>query len=133
MVFEVLGSMLLTFLYLTQTEEKTKLSGDPAITTMIISATYTALTYYSVFSGVVSGSPFNPAVAFGEFWAVLFGGNYDSGYNMWICLFFSFAGALLAVLLFEFVYKKAMDSVQDVEQLDSDGEAEDAEAKLMNA
>ena len=135
MVFELLGSMLLTFLYLTQTEEKTKLSGDPAITTMIISATYTCLTYYSIAFGVVSGSPFNPAIALGEFWAVLFGGNYDSNLslNMWVCLFFSYGGALIAVLLFEFVYKRAIDSVQEVEQMDSDGEADDAEAKLMNA
>ena len=133
MIFEALGAMLLTFLYLTQTEEKTKLSGDPAITTMFISATYSALTFYSMTSGVVSGSPFNPAIAMGEFWAVLFGGDYNSDYdsNMWICLFFAYGGALVAVVLFEFVYKKAMDQVQEVEAVDSDADENDQEAKFL--
>ena len=127
MIFEILGALLLTFLYLTQTEEKTKLSGDPAITTMIISATYTALTVYSSYSGVTSGSPFNPAIALGEFWAVLFGGEYnkDAQYNMWVALFFAYAGSILAVLLFELVYKKAMDAVDEVEQIVSDDDDED--------
>lgn len=43
MLAETIGSMLITFLYLTQTEEKTKMSSDPAITTLIISATYAAV------------------------------------------------------------------------------------------
>lgn len=61
---EALGSFFLAFLYLTQTEEKTKLSNDPAITTLIIAAAYIA----SIL--MVSGpedylSCLNPAVAFG--------------------------------------------------------------------
>ena len=39
-VSESLGSFFLVFLYLTQTEESTKLSKDPAITTLIIAASY---------------------------------------------------------------------------------------------
>lgn len=39
---EVLGSFFVAFLYLTQTEAKTKLSQDPAITTLIIAASYIA-------------------------------------------------------------------------------------------
>ena len=61
---EVLGSFFLAFLYLTQTEEKTKLSKDPAITTLIIAASYIAALM------MVSGphkylACLNPAVAFG--------------------------------------------------------------------
>jgi glycerol uptake facilitator-like aquaporin len=37
---EVIGSFFVVFLYLTQTEAKTKLSKDPAITTLIIAAAY---------------------------------------------------------------------------------------------
>jgi glycerol uptake facilitator-like aquaporin len=61
---EVLGAFFLSFLYLTQTEDKTKVSKDPGITTLIISASYIAALL------MVSG-PFNylaclnPAVAFG--------------------------------------------------------------------
>merc|ERR1719272_416247 len=39
---ETLGSAILVFLYLTQTEGKTRLSTDPAITMLIISAGYLA-------------------------------------------------------------------------------------------
>ena len=125
MIFETLGSLLLTFLYLTQTEEKTKLSGDPAITTMIISATYTSLMAYSMYSGVVTGTPFNPAIGLSEFFAVTFGGQWRSGGWMPIYMTFGYAGSLLAVLLFEFVYKKAMDAVEEVEQIASDDDEED--------
>ena len=40
MCLETLGTFVLVFLYLSQTEEKTKLSNDPAITTAIIAASY---------------------------------------------------------------------------------------------
>lgn len=42
MVSESIGAFFLAFLYLTQTEEKTKLSKDPAITALIIAASYIA-------------------------------------------------------------------------------------------
>lgn len=61
---EIIGSFFLAFLYLTQTEEKTKLSKDPAITTLIIASAYIAALM------MVSGPEdylacLNPAVAFG--------------------------------------------------------------------
>lgn len=63
---EILGTFFLCFLYLTQTEAKTKLSKDPAITTLIIAASYIAALL------MVSGphiylACLNPAVAFGTF------------------------------------------------------------------
>ena len=64
MVAEAIGAFFVTFLYLTQTEDKTKLSNDPAITTLIIAASYLAAMM------MVQGpddtlTPLNPAVAFG--------------------------------------------------------------------
>jgi len=61
---ETIGSFFLAFLYLTQTENKTKISNDPAITTLIIASSYLAAML------MVSGpneylTPLNPAVAFG--------------------------------------------------------------------
>lgn len=61
---EILGSFFLAFLYLTQTEEKTKLSKDPAITTLIIASAYIAALL------MVSGPEeylacLNPAIAIG--------------------------------------------------------------------
>ena len=42
MVAEAVGAFFLAFLYLTQTEDKTKLSKDPAISAIIIAAAYVA-------------------------------------------------------------------------------------------
>ena len=54
----------MTFLYLTQTENKTKMSNDPAISTLIIASAYMASML------MVSGpddyiSPLNPGVSLG--------------------------------------------------------------------
>lgn len=64
-VAESIGSFFLAFLYLTQTENKTKMSNDPAITTLIIASAYLASML------MVSGpdnylTPLNPAVALGQ-------------------------------------------------------------------
>ena len=61
---EIIGSFFLSFLYLTQTEASTKLSQDPAITTLIIAAAYVASLM------MVSGAEdylacLNPAIALG--------------------------------------------------------------------
>jgi len=109
MVLEMVGSMLITFLYLTQTEKDTKMSEDPAITTLIIAATYVAVVGYGESSKVVSGSPYNPASAMGLFWAILFQSDIHNTKHLWVYFFFSYAGSLLAVVLFECVYKKAMN------------------------
>ena len=100
--------MIITFLYLTQTEEKTKMSSDPAITTLIISATYVAVVCFTEANGVMTSSPFNPAASLGLTFAILFGGEIKQTEHIWVFLIFSYAGSLLAVLLFEYVYKKAM-------------------------
>ena len=64
MTSEAIGAFFVTFLYLTQTEEKTKLSSDPAITTLIIASSYLASML------MVCGpddflTPLNPALAVG--------------------------------------------------------------------
>lgn len=63
-VAESIGSFFLAFLYLTQTENKTKLSTDPAITTLIISAAYIAA-LLMVSAPEVNLACLNPAIAFG--------------------------------------------------------------------
>lgn len=63
-VAETLGSMLLCFLYLTQTEEKTKLSKDPAITMFILSACYLACIEFTGSTSVMDVGVCNPAIGF---------------------------------------------------------------------
>ena len=133
MFVEVIGTMLITFLYLTQTEEKTKMSSDPAITTLIISATYVAIVSYGETSAVQTGSPYNPAAAFGIFMGMAFDGDVSKTEGVWIFLFFAYAGAMLAIVLFEFVYKKAVSVVEDQDQGSSDDERSDHDALLPTA
>ena len=109
MVLEMVGSMLITFLYLTQTEKDTKMSEDPAITTLIIAATYVAVVGYGESSHVMTGAPYNPAASMGLFWAILFQSDIDQTNHIWVFFIFSYVGSLLAVVLFECVYKKAMN------------------------
>ena len=123
--------MIITFLYLTQTEEKTKMSSDPAITTLIISATYVAVVSFSEINGVISGSPFNPATSLGLTFAIIFEGNIEYTKHIWVFLIFSYAGSLLAVFLFEYVYKKAMSAVQAVEH-DYDDEHNEHQDSLIS-
>lgn len=104
----MIGAMLITFLYLTQTEKDTKMSEDPAITTLIIAATYVAVVGYTETGFVMSGSPFNPASALGLTFAILVQSDIRNTQGIWVFLIFSYLGSLLAVVLFECVYKRAM-------------------------
>jgi glycerol uptake facilitator-like aquaporin len=102
---EAIGSFFLAFLYLTQTEEKTKLSNDPAITTLIIAASYIAALL------MVSGpsdylSCLNPAVAFGASFEQTYAGSADGWIRAYVYLPFPFLGGIIAVFFHEFVYKK---------------------------
>ena len=125
--------MIVTFLYLTQTEEHTKMSADPAITTLIIAATYTAVVGISEspLIKVTSGSPFNPAAAAGIGAAILFQGNIKNTKHTWVYLIFSYVGSLLAVFLFEFVYKKAMQNVEDPTHDSDDDERQEHDDHLL--
>lgn len=119
-ISEVLGSFFLAFLYLTQTEEKTKLSKDPAITTLIIAASYVAaLTMVSGPFNVVAC--LNPAIGFGASMQQSYKGVGDGWSKAYVFLGMPFVGSLIAVLFFEFVYKKVLDTVTEAEELDVDG------------
>lgn len=131
MIMETIGSMLITFLYLTQTEEKTKMSSDPAITTLIISATYTAVIGYGESSIVMTGSPYNPASALGLMFAIIFKGDVKQADGVWMFLFFGYVGAALAILLFECVYKKAMQVVENRGEVDDEDEDRSEHDSLM--
>ncbi|CDW80400.1 probable aquaporin pip2-5-like [Stylonychia lemnae] len=115
---EILGSFFLAFLYLTQTEEKTKLSKDPAITTLIIAAAYLGALL------MASGPQdylacLNPAVAFGTSFQQLYTGSADGWSVSYVYLPSPFIGGLIAVIFFEFVYKKVFETIQSTEEDDA--------------
>jgi glycerol uptake facilitator-like aquaporin len=113
MVEETMGSALLVFLYLSQTEEKTKLSDDPAITTLIISASYYAAIYLGYNTTTSAVSSLNPAISLGLITFQVFAGNFSAMHFSWIYCVFGFLGAALAVILFEFVYKRSQEIVNE--------------------
>ena len=54
----IIGSFILVFMYLTQTETSTKLSNDPAITTGIVASSYMVAILIGLgYGGNVSTSP----------------------------------------------------------------------------
>lgn len=115
---ESIGSFFLAFLYLTQTEERTKLSKDPAITTLIIASAYIAALL------MVSGPEdylacLNPAIAFGAcFEQVYNGGEYALGWKRSYVYFpIPFVGGLAAVFFHEFVYKKVSATISESEEV----------------
>lgn len=114
MIQQVLGGFLIVFVYLTQTEQGYKLSNDPAITTMIISGCYVIALYIGRSSSVwfMMVSPQNPAIALGMMTAVTFKPGKVSPPNgdmswAWTYLVFPWIGSVVAVAVYEFLFKKA--------------------------
>lgn len=123
MFSDCLGSFILVLAYLTQTEEKYKLSEDAAITLMIISAAYLvgmALCYapgggiivLGVMSGWWTASPLNPAISLSIITFATFDGNISEMHYAWAYLVTSWGGSLLAVLCYEFGFKKFQNTVE---------------------
>lgn len=116
---EVLGSFFIVFMFLTQTEDKTKLAKDPAITTLIIaSSQVTALIMTS--TPYRSLSCLNPAIGVSTVFIMLFKGDTAGIADIWILAIFPFIGAILAVIFHEFVYKKVQEEVEEQED-DNEG------------
>jgi glycerol uptake facilitator-like aquaporin len=117
MVSEMLGCFLLVLAYLTQTEDKYKLSSDSGITLMIISGAYEIALQISHPNAILwTQSPLNPAIALSEITFATFDGNIENMHWSWIFFTFGWAGSLLALVMFEYVFKKAADVVEEVDE-----------------
>ena len=115
MFLQIIAAAILVFLYLTQTEEKTKLSDDNAITTLIIAASYFVSVFWSSeYTNVQTPSPVNPAIAIADSFAIWIEYNIPPWrFYIWMFWVFPLVGSLLAVLLFECVFKRAQKIVAD--------------------
>jgi glycerol uptake facilitator-like aquaporin len=117
MVAETIGAFFVAFLYLTQTEQKTKLSNDPAITTLIIASSYLAA--MMMVCGPDSDiTPLNPAVGLGTIFQQFLHGNADAFARFYIYLGFPLLGGFCAVVFHEFVYKRVSETIQESEEVD---------------
>ena len=128
---EIIGSFFLAFLYLTQTESETKLKADPAITLLIIAASYIAAML------MVSGSAdylscLNPAVAIGASFEQVYAGHADGWKRAYVYLPVPFAGGFLAVLFHEMVYKKVRSTISASEENDSNNDEDDNKQGMLD-
>lgn len=110
LIQEFLGSFCLVFFFLSQTEEKTVISHIETIHCFVLAAAYIAA------RGIVCGNTatlsnyaaiLNPAIAIGIFLASWFNDIGDAFKWVWLYPTVPFLGAILAVIFFEFVYKKS--------------------------
>jgi glycerol uptake facilitator-like aquaporin len=130
-VTEITGTFLLTFLYLTQTEEATKVSKDPAISTLVIAACYTGAILMVSPPNANGRAVLNPAIGLMSPLVSLFEGYTDPMKWFWIYLSFPFVGSILAVIFHEFIYKKMQENVEEVERRESfRGEDNDGDGLL---
>jgi len=121
-VSESIGSFFVAFLYLTQTEEKTKLSKDPAITTLIIAASYLAALLMTS-PPDVGFSCLNPAIGVASTIVMSFDKiNGVLGLEwIWIYALFPFVGGICAVIFHELIFKKVQSAIAEQEEEDTDG------------
>jgi glycerol uptake facilitator-like aquaporin len=103
-ILEIMGSFFLVFMYLTSTEEKTKFTKDAAIQTIILAGSYLgAMLIAGVKMETLDASPVNPAIAIAF---VFFNPSTKAFGSVLIFGTMSFAGSILALIFFRFVYKK---------------------------
>lgn len=103
---EILGTFIVVFFYLTQTEEKTVLSKEKAITCFIIASSYIGARAMCAGNHItLSGACLNPGIAIGTSFTQLYIGG-DGIKWIWLYGGLPFAGAVIAVLFYEFIFKK---------------------------
>ena len=122
MAAETIGTFFLSFLYLTQTENKTRISNDPAISTLIMAASYLASML------LVCGpdeylTPLNPAVSLGIMLQKAYKVDAKGLQYIYVYLPFPLLGGLLAVFFYEKVYKNVQDTIEESEGLDGGHDA----------
>jgi glycerol uptake facilitator-like aquaporin len=111
------------FLYLTQTEENTKLSKDPAITTLIIAASYLAALLMTSTPDFAFGC-LNPAIGVMQTLVMTFDTKSSSSGIKWVWVYgiFPFVGGIVAVVFHELVYRKVTTAIVEIEQTGDEDE-----------
>lgn len=123
MVAETLGSFLVVFFYLTQTEKKTEFSKEPAINCFIIASSYIGARAMLNGKAIThSAAVLNPAIALGTNFTMLFAYGADDFKWVWIYTLMPFAGAIAAVLFHEYVFKKTQEVLEEDDHDDDDAD-----------
>lgn len=116
-VLEMMGSFFLVFMYLCSTDVKTKFTKDAAIQTVILAGSYLgAMLLAGVKLIYIRASPVNPAISFAIILWNPTGINDTSNWkNVYIFCLVSFAGSLLALIFFRYVYQKTTETMDEID------------------
>lgn len=113
---EIFGTFVTVLFFMMMTDESMMFSREKAINCFIIASGY--ISARAIFNGTSNvfitnristlGACLNPAISLGIFFASLCNGVYgwDAFSAIWIYPVMPFAGSILALLFYEFVYKK---------------------------
>jgi len=91
------------------------LARDPAIKMLIVAGAYQTAILIGSDLKKVWLSPVNPAIAVALIFCEITMGNFNPNLSF-IFVVFAYGGALIAVILYELVYKKAVDVVEAEDQ-----------------
>lgn len=114
MLAEVLGSFFFSFFFLTQTEQSTRFGKEKAINCFIISAAYIGAR--GMLNGnkvTLSGAVLNPAIGIATNLTMWWSNGPMYFQYVWIYSLMPIGGAVLAVIFYEYVFKKTQDVVQE--------------------
>ena len=94
---------------------------------MIVAGSYCFAIFVGTDTQKMSLSPINPAVAAGLITADIFYGNWKTTFAWPMCVF-PFVGTLIGVIVYEFLYKRAVDAV-DTNEMEASLSSGDEEEK----
>ena len=113
---EILCSFLFVFFYQITTDESMLFSNEKAINCFIIASSYVGsrcIFYGNGFAATLNfGAVMNPAVGLGLEIAGIFSKGGEAVKSLWIYPVMPFAGAILAVIFYELIYKKAKSVIE---------------------
>ena len=110
-VAETLGSLLFVFIFLTQTDPFTRFSNDLGIWSLVIAASYSSVISYASARIIRS---MNPAYAIAvqlTYWI-----DNQPGFTfkyIWIYILCPIVASLIALVFYDFVYKKAIEECSE--------------------
>jgi len=117
-VQEILGSFITVLFFMMQTEDSMLFSRERALNCFIIASGYVsarAMFFGSLSNGALGeitkqissfGACLNPAIALGIMLSSVWEGGWSAIRDAWLYPTMPFAGSVLALIFFEFVYKK---------------------------
>lgn len=110
MTREIFGCMVYVFLFMSQTDTTFKTSKNEAVITATLAAAYCfsiVLGFSDDSNGMYSLSPLNPTIACSQIVMMMLNGDYDKTDYHWIFIVCPWIGGLIAVFLYECIFRKA--------------------------